>query len=114
MKVIDYMEEHPEENLYWCKPYTDDSGSFLVMWEGNPLAIRTADGREYWRNPVGLQNVLDAQALEAFAKYLEPDYSDWQGYTDEEIILMNMSECGCASCPFRGQCEIMTDEMDEE
>ena len=114
MKYLDYMEEHPEENLVWCKPYTDGRGNYLVMWEGTPLSIKTDDGREYWRNPVGLQYVLDDQALEAFAKHVDPDYKYWKGYSDEEIILMNLGECGCSSCPYRGCCEIMTEDMGEE
>lgn len=117
MKYREYMEEHPEENVTWCKPYTDDKGNALVMWEGEPLVILMDDGREYWRGKYDWeyreQNRLDDQAVEAFARHLDPDYSPARGYTDTQIILQNLRECGCASCPFREECELMDEEIEE-
>lgn len=107
MTYMEYMQDHPEENLSWCKPYTNDGEDrFLIMYDGEPLEVH-APGIEGHRYDGTLRIYM-----EQFTRELAgADYDLYQGYTDEEIALKYMHECGCASCPARHLCEVMKEEM---
>lgn len=106
MKLKDYMEQHPGENLSWCKPYTDEDGNALIMYEGEAIAYQI-NGQKHLKGG----SCFD---LEQFAREINPYHDDYKGYTDEHIALEMLRECGCASCPFRDECEAMNEDLTEE
>lgn len=113
MKYREYMEDHPEENVTWCKPYTDSKGNAVIMLDGS-MDIILFNGRKFHINGDGRKlTFASSRILKAFAQALDPYYDQYSGYTDTEIILQNLRECGCASCPFRGECELMGEEIEE-
>lgn len=42
MTYRQYMQDHPEENMSFCKPYTnDDEDRFLIMYDGDQLFAKS-------------------------------------------------------------------------
>lgn len=40
MTYREYMQDHPEENMHFCKQYTNDNEDrFLIMYDGEADAI---------------------------------------------------------------------------
>lgn len=109
MTYKEYMFSHQDENMHFCKPYTnDDEDRFLIMYDGEADAI-VAPGIEAHR-----WNGLLRIYMEQFTRELVgEDYDLHHGYTDEEIALHYMHEIGCASCPFFHVCEAMNEEMED-
>ena len=109
--TLDYMMEHPDENMSYCKPYQDDSGAYtIIMFEGHAETARTPDGDIY-----GESNVK--KSIKDIAIAVNPDYDLYQGWSDLHIALEAMHVVGCASCPYvNGECDAMMeeDEMSEE
>lgn len=97
MKCREYMETHETENLSWCKPYVAKDGSYAVLWEGKLLV----DGEE-----------LEGDALEAFARKVNPEYELCKGWPDLVIALGAMTQVGCSECPYNGNCDAMDEEME--
>lgn len=107
MTYHDYMIDHDEENLSWCKPYADKSGDYrLVIYDGELMSIMSPD-REAHRWDGSLTDEL----LEAFARAVNPDYDMYNGYTDLEIALDATHPVGCSSCPWFDDCDTMGEEM---
>lgn len=112
MKYIEYMETHANENLSWCKPYTNnDETVYIVVHDGEAESISTPD-REIVRGYNGTQDAID-EAVAQIAKDINPYYDDYSGWSDLHIALEEMHECGCASCPFKGDCDAMGEEMND-
>lgn len=109
MTYMEYMNEHPDENFTWCKPYTNDSEDcYLIMYDGEAQEIHSP-GIDAYRYDGSLR-----LHMEEFARLLAGnDYDLYKGYTDEHIALQYMHECGCASCPSRHACETMLKEMED-
>ena len=111
MTYREYFEEHEDENLSWCKPYFDESGEYYInMYDDIVEAVitpKTKIIRVYDSN-----NTLDDVVTEV-AKAVNPDYYLYSGWDDLHIALDAMHECGCASCPFKDDCEAMGEEMQE-
>jgi hypothetical protein len=109
MTYLEYMMDHGTENLSWCRPYTnDDETYFLIMYDGEALEIH-APGYEGHRYDGTLRIYM-----EQFARELAGDnYDLYSGYTDEQIALEYLHECGCASCPARHVCEAMNETMED-
>ena len=109
MKYIDYMNDHEDENLSWCKPYADESGEYtLILHDGMVDAITTPDRIAYRYN-----GTLTEELMESFARAVNPDYDDYSGWDDLHIALESMHEVGCAHCPFKDDCEAMGEEMSD-
>ena len=109
MKYLEYMEENQYENMSWCKPYKDKSEKYtLVVHEGEPLSIMspTTEAHRY-------DGSLNDEMMEQFARAVNPDYNEYSGWSDVQIALDAMHEVGCASCPWKEDCDAMGEEMDK-
>ena len=105
----EYMAEHPEENMSWCRPYVSDDGRYAVaVNEGEIIEAITPEGHL----PVGYLSPLTEDEIEKLAREIDPEYELYSGWTDTEIILNKLHETGCASCPFFGKCDAMSQEME--
>lgn len=100
MKYIDYMEQHPKENMSWCRPFLSDDGHALALNEGDPTC-RFPDGA------IGGQELMKRFAME-----VNPSYDLYSGWDDIHIALECMHEVGCVDCPFADMCEVMNDELE--
>lgn len=111
MTYREYFEEHEDENLSWCKPYFDESGEYYInMYDGIVEAVITPKVKII--RVYDLNNTLDDIVTEV-AKAVNPDYDFYSGWDDLHIALDAMHECGCASCPFKDDCEVMGEEIQE-
>lgn len=101
------------ENLGWCKPYiSEDDRYALVLHEGEISTIQ-ADGRDLdWddKDPIYVTLRYSKDLLHRLARSVNPDYDEYEGYTDTHIILDAMQERGCAACPWRDECDAMIEE----
>ena len=107
MTYLDYMREHTDENLSWCKPYTnDDETHFLVMYDGIAGSIDTPNitAHRYGGSD------FEAE-LEKLAREVNAHYDLYSGWDDTHIALEAMHEVGCWRCPFRDECEAMGEEI---
>lgn len=108
MTYLEYMENHPDENLDWCRPYVSKDGEYaLLKHDREPEIARTPAGDLYRYN-----GSLSGEALEQIARAVNPDYDVFNGWTDEQIAIIAMHETGCAACPWRHECEAMGAEME--
>ena len=111
MTYREYFEEHENENLSWCKPYLDKSEEYcIVMHDGEVNGVVTPQ-MEAIRGWSGTQDIEDAVA--DIAKHINPDYDCYSGWDDLHIALDAMHEWGCASCPYKEECDAMGEEMGE-
>ena len=111
MTYREYFQQHEEENISCCRPFTDDSETYyLIQYDGEIESAKTPDGT-YHRSPVYGQR-LDGSVIESIARAVNEQYDNYSGWTDEHIALEAMHEIGCAHCPFRDECEAMNEEMD--
>jgi len=109
MTYLDYMLEHEDENMDWCKPYVSDDGEYaIVMYSGHPESIRTPSGDAYRYN-----GTLNERTLQEFARAVNPDYHPNRGWSDEYMAIEPLHETGCASCPWRDECEAMYETIGE-
>ena len=107
MKYTEYMKLHESENLSWCKPYTDETGKYvLVMCDGKPSSMHSPSQEVFCHN-----GTLTDDAMKQFAREVNPYYDLYNGWDDCHIALDAMHEVGCASCPWRENCEAMREEM---
>ena len=106
MTYREYHEAHPQENLSWCKPYTDESGDYwLIVHDGEQATMITPD------DVMHTQNIYSPE-LEEFARKLAPDYDLYEPAVAPLYIALDyMHERGCALCPFFGECEVMSEEI---
>ena len=98
----------PGENLDWCRPYIDKTGSYYaVLCEGKIISLKT---------PYLATSDFTPEQLKEFAQSVNPDYADYDGWDDTHIILEAMDETGCTECPFCDECEAMDEPYgpDEE
>lgn len=103
-----YMDEHPDENLGWCKPYRSDDGHVAFTVNEGRLDSVCINGKYY--------STLDMDALwHEIYKALVPEEERnlYSGYTESEIVRLHgyAHECGCADCPWNDICEAMDIEM---
>ena len=111
MTYREYFEEHENENIGWCKPYFDESEEYcIVMGGGSVASIDTPDERII--RGLDPNRTLD-EAITKIAKAINPDYDLYSGWPDIIIALETMHKGGCASCPFKDDCDVMGEEMEE-
>ena len=102
--------KNPSGNLSWCKPFADkNEDAFLIMYEGTAECVRTSEGALLHR----YNGTLNDYTIAEFARSVNNGYYCYHGWTDENIALDVMHETGCASCPFRHECEAVNTEMEE-
>ena len=109
MTYREYLEAHEDENFSWCKPYANkDEDCFAVMYDGAIERVVSPDmeAQRY-------DGSLNGEAMEAFARRVNPSYDLRSGWSDEHIALEVMHEIGCFNCPFKDDCEAMDEEMEE-
>ena len=104
------------ENMSWCKPYiSEDERYALAINEGEIITIQI-DGRDIdWddKEPIYGGYRCSKALLQRLARFVNPDYDMYKGYTDTYIILDALEERGCAECPWRDECDAMIEEDDE-
>ena len=99
MTIRELMRENGE-NLGWCKPYVSDDGQVAGM---------ILNGEN-----INADNLDKADLLERFARAVNPDYDDYEGWNNLHISLEgNVRECGCANCPWFGICDAMDGDVEE-
>lgn len=103
------------ENMSWCRPYiSEDERYMLAINEGEIISIQI-DGRlvEMDEKEPGHYR-YSKNLLQRLARSVNPDYDEYEGYTDTYIILNALEERGCAECPWRDECDAMIEEDDDE
>lgn len=100
MTCREYLKNHENENLSWCKPYADKSGDYLLILQDKKLiAIKT---------PEGVLTKPDFLTRLKLAQKINPDFDEYVGCSSTTIMLDAMHETGCAHCPyFENGCEAM-------
>lgn len=109
MTYREYFEVHGDENINWCKPYTNNTeSSFIVVYDGDAMAISTPtlEAHRY-------DGSLNDDVLHRFAKRINQHYDVYHGWDDLHIALEMMHEVGCINCPFKDDCDVMGEEMEE-
>ena len=106
-----YEKMNPGENLSWCRPYVSkDENCFVVVCNGKISGCII--------NNENVGYILPSTDVAAIAHRLavavNPDYAEYNGYSDLEIALDAMTEIGCADCPFRDDCDAMWEDEEEE
>lgn len=114
MTYREYMENHPEENLFWCLPYRSKNGRVAlsenegriqtIMIDGEEIDIDWAkkDQSELWER-VARASIEDDDLLDI----------ETRRYSWREIALMDgLVECGCANCPWKDTCDAMSEEIE--
>mgnify|MGYP003571293210 CR=1 FL=1 len=101
MLTYNYMLDHPMENLSWCKPYMNDQVSVAVC--ENKIVGMSINGINVDTTSENIRNA---------AKFCNPEYDLYEGYSDREILLMgDIQEAGCVDCPWFYICEAMKEEI---
>lgn len=86
-------------NLGWCAPYVSEDGK---------NAICVNDGRVCGMILNGVELDTNSIDLNRFARQVNPDYSDYDGWSDLHIALDgDISEASCAVCPWFKVCDAM-------
>ena len=85
-------------NLGWCKPYISEDGK---------SAISLTDGKISGMMLGGVKMDTDFDFAK-FARAVNPDYDDYDGWDDLHIALDGgIREGACCDCPWFGICEAM-------
>lgn len=107
MKYMQYFESHEDQNMEWCAPYRDKTGEYVFcINEGVVDAIHTPEGDFFTRDA--------KKKIEDFARQVNPDCDMYEGYSPMHIALDVMREVGCASCPWRHDCDAMDEEIPDD
>ena len=107
MTYRDYFEQHCDQNIGWCKPFTDKNEEyFLIQYDGEIISAKTPAGI-YHR----YDGTLTADTMESIARAVNNGYYCYRGWTDEHVALDVMHEIGCAQCPFHDTCEAYNEEV---
>ena len=86
------------ENLGWCKPLSFLGGKVVIAVNEGSIVGAEIDGHDAPINAAGIR---------AIAELVNPD-AVCNGSDDTRIILdADCRELGCASCPWRDDCEAM-------
>lgn len=107
MTVRELMKENGE-NLGWCKPYVSADGKYVLAVNEVEVAGMIFNGEDIKADKLG-----DPDLLRQFAKAVNPDYDDYDGWGDLHIALEgDIRECGCADCPWFSICDAMDGDVE--
>lgn len=112
MTYREYVENHPEENLSWCRPYRSENGRVALSCNEGRIQTVSIDGEEididFSRHD---QEPLWERACKAALD--EDTLGRYDGYSWREIALSDaLVECGCANCPWKDTCDAMSEEIE--
>lgn len=115
MTYREYMENHPEENLSWCRPYRSENGRVSLSYNSGRIESAMIDGEEIH---IGWAKKDQSELWERVARASIEDEAlldvETRRYSWREIALMDgLVECGCASCPWKDTCDAMSEEIEE-
>ena len=102
MTVRELMHDNGE-NLGWCKPYVSEDGKYALAVNEGEVAGMVFNGED-----IKADKLDKPDMLRQFAKAVNPDYDDYDGWGDLHIALDgSVRECGCANCPWFDICDAM-------
>lgn len=116
MTLREYFQWHPDQNMSWCKPYISDNERVVAAVNEEGIICLRIDGEDIpeTRNEKG-QYAISDEAIKRAAMIVNPDYADYEGYSEEEKFYRgDIHETGCAFCPWRDDCEVMDYDDEEE
>lgn len=109
MTIRELMQENGE-NLSWCRPYVSDDGAYALALNEGEIAGMILNGED-----IEAGKLDSAELLRRFAKAVNPDYGDYDGWDDLHIALEGkIRERGCAECPWFDVCDAMSGDVVEE
>ena len=103
MKTMRDKMQQNNENLGWCKPYTADNNKIQFAINENGICGMIVDGKDAEVND---------DLIKALAQRANSDYSEYEGYDDEHILVEASREMPCHDCPFFNECEAMNEEVE--
>lgn len=113
MTYLDYMMDHPDENLSWCRPYASENERVKLSYNEVRIQSLMIDGVEIEDfDPMSYdqESVWERICKASLGVETLPLYS---GYSWSEIAMRDgLIECGCASCPWRTICDAMQEEIE--
>lgn len=116
MNYRTYMENHPEENLSWCRPYRSENGRVVLTANEGQLEGLIIDGAEIEvAFPPSKENQEQLWEKAARASIDDEELLDIETrrYGWREIAVMDgLVECGCANCPWNDICDAMSEEIE--
>lgn len=108
MTIRERMQNNGE-NLGWCKPYVSDDGKNALAVNEGEVAGMILNGED-----IKADKLDKGDLLERFARAVNPDYDDYDGWDNLHIALEgNVRECGCANCPWFGICDAMDGDVED-
>ena len=113
MTYREYMENHPEENLSWCRPYRSENGRVVLSYNEGRIQTLMIDGEEIEDfDPMSAKQEAAWERV-CRASIDEETLGLYSGYSWSEIALRDgLVECGCADCPWKGICDAMSEEIE--
>lgn len=97
-------------NLGWCKPYISDDGKNAIAVNEGIIESMILDGEE-----ITFDKVRDPDVLERFARAVNSDFDEYEGWGMLHIILDgDLQECDCCDCPWFSVCDAMDNPDDWE
>lgn len=112
MTIRELMQENGE-NLSWCRPYVSDDGAYAIsVTEGEVSGMRL-NGDDSVSASLA-EPGRRSELLKQFAKAVNPDYGDYDGWDDLHIALEGkIRERGCAECPWFDVCDAVSGDVEE-
>lgn len=105
MTIRELMREN-RENIGWCKPYVSEDETVTLAIANNEIVGAVINGVDI------KASALDQIDLASLAKHVNPDYEDYDGYSDLHIIRDAMHTCCCADCPWFNICDAMDGDVE--
>ena len=107
MTIRELMRENGE-NLGWCKPYISEDEKFAIAINDGKVVGMVLNGEE-----IDSREFDKPELLKRFARAVNPDYDDYDGWGDLHIALEgDIRECGCADCPWFSICDAMGGDVE--
>ena len=107
-----YMEHHPDENLYWCKPISFLDGKVIIADADAGICGIRIDGEDIMPDVHDVYSTGYSDAImERVARLVNESYDLYSGWDNEHIIMeADHEEHGCAACPWFSVCDAMSEE----
>ena len=117
MTYREYMDNHLEENLSWCRPYRSENGRVALAMNGGDIAGLEIDEKEIDVPCAFADRQAQSKLWEMAARASIEDEAlldiETRLYSWREMALMDgLVECGCGSCPWKDTCDAMSEEIE--